>query len=267
MSWVSPKFSEGSGLGNRLFQLAAANSVAKIWNLPLQISKSFCPPGYHGNWEDMFHLFPTIPVNEDLDISGANTFSQSDSSPYIYTPFPPSPPSSKILTEGLFQAWQYTETPLKPDWASGIPDAEELLKKWQIGSNSVFLHIRLGDYRAYPQYQVDLKKYYALSIVSFHLATEFFIFSDDIERAKIMPIFQDYTCTFVDEPNDVRALFLMSSCQAGGITANSTFSWWGAYFGRQSALARGDTYAAFMPPKWLVGSDTPDIYPPWASAF
>jgi len=50
---------------------------------------------------------------------------------------------------------------------------------------------------------------------------------------------------------------------SGGITANSTFSYWGAYFGKQRV---GDSYKCYMPERWMVtNEDTSDVYPPWAT--
>jgi hypothetical protein len=261
MSWITPSFSEGSGLGNRLFQLAAADTLSRRWGLLLQISKSYCPPGYHGSWKDFYSLFPHIPIYKTIDTSDAAIYEQPGSDPYRFTPPPALPPATKVITSGLFVATNYVDPAFEVDWNHAIPDSESLLRKWNLGSNSVFLHIRLGDFLAYPQYQVCLNWYYAIAMASFCLDTTFYIFSNDLDRAKALPIFQDYSCIFVDEPNDVRTLFLMSHCQRGGITANSTFSWWGAFFGQKQWTG----YTAFMPETWLTTQETTDILPEWAT--
>jgi hypothetical protein len=93
----------------------------------------------------------------------------------------------------------------------------------------------------------------------------FLIFSDSIEEVKTYSIFSSETCVFVDEPDEYATLYLMSKC-GGAITANSTFSWWGAFFARQQA--KGD-FKACMPDKWFVtySESTDTIYPPWATVI
>jgi hypothetical protein len=103
----------------------------------------------------------------------------------------------------------------------------------------------------------------------FDLGTRFLVFSDEPAIAKTLPVFGD-RCVFVDEAGELEALYLMSRCAAGAITANSTFSWWGAYFGRQVAGATGAagaSYRACMPARWMAVSREPTdaIYPSWAT--
>ena len=94
--------------------------------------------------------------------------------------------------------------------------------------------------------------------------TRFLIFSDEPDEARGLPVFHtDFNdrCVFVDEKDEYKSLYLMSLC-SGAITANSTFSWWGAYFARQGK----EDFKTYMPGKWMASCTEPTdaIYPAWA---
>jgi hypothetical protein len=59
----------------------------------------------------------------------------------------------------------------------------------------------------------------------------------------------------------------MSHCLGGFITANSTFSWWGAFFAKRRATDIGHKMDAFYPKTWGQGLPDPtDLIPPWGNA-
>jgi hypothetical protein len=169
----------------------------------------------------------------------------------------------------MWQAAEYLPDSFKPSWAA-IENQEELQIKWSLVTKeqqqkTAFLHVRLGDYRILPHHQVNLLSYYQKAMALFPTDTRFLVFSDEPKLAATLPVFHE-RCVFVEETDELSALWLMSLCSAGAITANSTFSWWGAFFGRQHA----DTitnYRACMPARWLVTSKEPtdSIYPSWAT--
>jgi hypothetical protein len=106
-----------------------------------------------------------------------------------------------------------------------------------IGTNSVSLHIRRGDYvssainqRIYGTCDLD---YYerAIKIISTKVSDPiFYIFSDDIDWAK-KHLQSEGQYIFVDWNNaetNYEDLRLMYHCKHN-IIANSSFSWWGAW--------------------------------------
>ena len=106
-------------------------------------------------------------------------------------------------------------------------------------SNSVSIHARKTDYNKYIGYffQADWMNYYGLAVDQIIKNTKerplkFFIFSDDIEWCKRNFMI---SATFVENAgNDSwKDMLLMSNCKHN-ITTNSTFSWWAAWFNKNT---------------------------------
>lgn len=258
MYWVASKLQ--FGLGNRLFQLAAAFKASKFWNVPLVFAMPYCSPAEHGSFETIFKLFPSIErlwkAEAHLSIDQDKVFEE--------TLLPSEAPAQTVLLKGMWQAASFVLDDFKPTWAEN----PELLDRWCLitdeqQAKTVFLHVRLGDFKALPHHQVNLMAYFVRAMEMFS-DVRFLIFSDSIEEVKTYSIFSSRACVFVDEPDEYATLYLMSKCGAGAITANSTFSWWGAFFARQQSKVN---FKACMPDTWFVTYSEPTtaIYPPWAT--
>lgn len=135
-----------------------------------------------------------------------------------------------------------------------------------IGStNSVSLHIRRGDFVTNPEtsrvHGVCSLEYYLESIKEISKKVTdpyFFIFSDDLNWVK-ENLKIDYPVTYVDfnEPdNAYEDMRLMSLCRHN-IIANSSFSWWGAW------LNSNPDKLVFVPKKWFnqFEADASDLIP------
>ncbi|WP_020604054.1 alpha-1,2-fucosyltransferase [Spirosoma spitsbergense] len=104
--------------------------------------------------------------------------------------------------------------------------------------NSVFVHIRRGDYvtnkGANAHHGLCDRTYYerAVTFMREHLENPlFFIFSDDLEwvSQELGPILEPATYVGGNQKNDSwQDMYLMSLCRHA-IVANSSFSWWGAW--------------------------------------
>jgi hypothetical protein len=100
---------------------------------------------------------------------------------------------------------------------------------------SIAIHIRLGDYKKYNQWNVINLDYYKKAIDFFenkYSNTKYVIFTNDQYSAKkiIDSIPRSISFTIVNwnnESNSYQDLYLMSKCHHI-IIANSTFSWWAA---------------------------------------
>ena len=97
----------------------------------------------------------------------------------------------------------------------------------------ISIHVRRGDYLKFPTIHPVLTMDYYDEAVEYFLKQnkdyKFLIFSDDIEYCK--NVFKNKN-KFIIMPNQDELIDIccMSLCD-GNIIANSTFSWWGAWFG------------------------------------
>lgn len=114
--------------------------------------------------------------------------------------------------------------------------ASSILKNYQ---NTLLcaVHVRRGDYKNLSHYHTNLgSEYYvpACSLVYNNIPNiKFLVFSDDIEWCK--NAFKDEKFNVIDTNDDAVDLCIMSQCQAH-VIANSSFSWWGAWLSRSSAV-------------------------------
>lgn len=130
--------------------------------------------------------------------------------------------------------------------------------------NTIFVHIRRGDYLTQPTSLELHADYYikALHHMGLHAAgTRYLVLSDDLEWCKKQDWLSacDMCC---DEPDELDSLAIMALCEGGAIIANSTFSWWGAHL----AIQRPVLYPVLYPASWISSMETPQMFPEhWTS--
>jgi len=143
-------------------------------------------------------------------------------------------------------------------------DADQLRQIQNV--NAVSLHVRRGDLVTNPLYnseqQVQTAEYYSQCIrdISDRVRdAHLFVFSDDMPWCR-ENLRADLPVTFMDKNKggtDYIDLHLMSNCRHF-ITANSTFSWWGAW------LSQNPEKIVIVPPVWRFkhgGKPPPDLIP------
>lgn len=202
------------GLGNQLFQVAAAETMAREAGKRLVLPP--CQPTHHSSQD----YFTTI-LSDFAQLQG-------DCS------------SADVKLDGYFQ----THTMISPTFRERLvcpPDIPSL--------PGAFLHIRGGDYVNHYLHDVGLSGYYERAVQQFPAGTHFSVLTNDISYAKTIPVLQTISHTFVEEPDEVRALWTLARCRDGGICANSTFSWWGAYLNPHRTIV--------LPSKWFTYSCIP----------
>jgi hypothetical protein len=265
--WVSPFLSDG--LGNRLFQVAAAMGAAEKYGLPLVFFLPRCNKASHTSPQLIWKLFPSVPIVEFANPTWKE-IPEKDFSTYEALP---DCEHKNIVVRGFRQSEKYFPSlPVTLDFLAAL-GSEEIKRLNGLFSHAhthtpktAFLHIRLGDYRILPHHAVNLEQYWIKTLGA--LTGQFdrlLLFSDEPEFVQhtMLPFFQQFgNAEVIDEKDPVACLYLMSLCTAGAVCANSTFSWWGAYF----SVARKNGAPIFMPKSW--GDFTvKDIHPAWATVI
>jgi len=227
------------GLGNQLFQLFNLISYAETHRQEFFIED--VPPQREDRpfyWDTFLApLRKYLKPPASLPIYEEHRFNYDPIPPYhrIKQPF-------KLL--GYFQSYQYFQ---KDDNAmfEHIQLSETLARVRRLYpfefNNMISMHFRVGDYKYLPDHHPVLPlSYYtsALNVMmrmtSARKVLYFYEPSDethvDDHIQKLKKLFPDMTFVSIDHTvPDYEQLCLMACC-SHQIIANSTFSWWGAYF-------------------------------------
>ncbi len=249
------------GLGNQMFQVAAAIVYQQEKQKTILLPDEFY--NYHNTnrldyKETVFKSFQhryDKPIDDgQIHLLKNGGWIQHPGEPG-FEEWKPIETENNILLHGYFQSYtslQAHEELIREVYLDGLSSikAEQLI---QPSRQFVGIHVRRGDYLQHPASDVlpaQTTDYYKKALDHFNLQQHiFFIFSDDLAWCKEQDIFQSLPKKiFIDEPNEVICLALMTSCHGGFITANSTFSWWGAFLGADTVGA-----PVFVPPVWFKG--------------
>jgi hypothetical protein len=268
--WVSPALS--SGLGNRLFQFAAAAGAAERWGCDLVFYLPACKDSPHGPINSIFKMFPSIPLLED--VMPVTELTEPPRRFYDFVPITlPASHSGQILVKGFRQSPLYFPKELRPDWDSALGGAPIRRKVEALAGldgerrRTYALHVRLGDYRLLPHHQVELSHYYEQALARVPAGSRLHLFSDEPNACQKLfagiCAARQLQMTMAVTASDVESLYEMSLCLGGTITANSTFSWWGAWFAHQNGAAW-----ATYPDSMGAGQPEPtDFVPEWGTVL
>lgn len=222
------------GLGNWLFQVAAATLWGKDHSVILSHKHSQRSPHSSADY------FTTILRNfkqGNID----TPLNQINERPKLLPLHEPIHIRENTLFVGYFHSWKYVPTGFRDMLTFENP---ALLEKYPKLSESCFLHVRGGDYVGHWLHDVGLTKRYYPSTIQFMKEkgiTRFSVFTNDREYCEKQEYLKDLDYEIIDE-NELDTLYLMTQCKAG-ITANSSFSWWGAYLNPNRPLC--------LPSKWF----------------
>ena len=223
------------GLGNQLFIIASLIGLSHTLQLPYLIAQThisgITPRSTY--WKTVFHKLTytnTLPhwfvaIREP----DGNTLIDPTDLPRTYP----------IRLEGYFQSAFYFYT-IRTHLLEliSLPVTEQVVVDhyWtQLTSEYratragkiIFIHVRRGDYLHLSDAHFVLTlEWYQRALRHFSPSDLFLVFSDDLEWCQANITFLPHV-RFVQNI-DYIDLFLMSQCD-GGIIANSSFSWWGAY--------------------------------------
>jgi hypothetical protein len=270
------------GLGNQLFEIFT--TIAYAMKLKTKFIFSKIHQLHHGNngtpirytyWSSFLSSLSPFLIHMDNDaisqylIIKEKTFSYSD------LPNDYHPELSKMLV-GYFQSPKYFEH--YKDSIFKLINLEKqknnLKQKCDLDYNNIIsIHFRLGDYKKIPDYHpimsLDYYKQAIQTVLDKRLTNKdkisilYFCEDDDLTEVKHTIEILEYfypDLKFLRGGNDLEdweQMLQMSLCR-DNIIANSTFSWWGAYFNTNT-----DKIVTY-PSKWFgpkLHHKTQDLFP------
>ena len=247
------------GLGNQLFQIFAALAYSIQYKCKLvlpytdTLTSGKIRPTYWTSFLQSLTLFTTYNTNTGYTNDTLNRFPQFRERGYHYTPIPAVGDSIKeLMLFGYFQSYKYFEKYESQIYSIlRIPDQLKTIQETYCDILStdhcnISMHFRLGDYKQIqhvhpimPLEYFDISMKTILDATASNVSTNrqvlYFCEKEDNKTvAGIIDIlsakYQDVLFTKVpDNIPDWHQMLLMSSCDHN-IIANSSFSWWGAYF-------------------------------------
>jgi hypothetical protein len=247
------------GIGNRLFQIMAGLGYAERTGKQFVFVEKYISDNFHSGFrlsmDMLLAFFPAVKVYR----SGSSSWTKyehmncrSKDKFYEYEPIPLF--GGSVILDGFFQNELYFPVDYRAKFKAPYPGPgaalDELIQTLNF-EHTYFIHFRLGDY-VDTDYDVGLTEYYRGSISALRKPCNFLIFSDAPDKLNLSVLPVD--CTYTIVPKSVGtwgSLYLMSMC-AGGICANSTFSWFGGCYSNGGPV--------FMPAQWhkvITGAPIP----------
>ncbi len=269
------------GLGNQMFQYAAGRALAERHNTELLLDLSWfekCKGATQRTYAlSIFPLKAAIATKRQIDtllgkersllkrvkrrLRRGNVKSRS----YVMEPqrnywgaFADTP--NDVYLDGYWQAEKYFAE-IGPLLRKELlfPEPKDkpnilMLERIKSAQNSVFLHIRRGDYVNSSVHGVDLKHYYhkAIQFIGDQMnSPKIFVFSDDPIWAE--QYWGEKNCVHCvninDDANAWKDMYLMTQCRHA-IIANSSFSWWGAW------LQSWNDHMVTAPSNWFLDENS-----------
>ena len=254
------------GLGNQLFIYAAALVLKNKLNIPLCLLPSVSSTHTDRNYRKILFSESTSVNNSDPAIK--NRMSKSPTIPqtmnghhgkWINTPIVANVSKNVILHSTYFQ--NYTEIksviPEMRERIMGILEKEFPDLKATIDSaTSGFMHVRRGDYHTVWSRSIG-KDYYQNGLNEMSKVgalKKVYVFSNDLEwcKAQGFTIGEGKALEFKDEPDELKALYLMALCKCAALISASTFSLWAAIFG----AATSPNPLILYPKQWFLAGNS-----------
>lgn len=241
------------GLGNQLFQYAAARAVAHYHpNARIYIGQEKENIHNYKNY-DYAKIFMKNATVIDVDGWKCNEFNQGSS-------FVPWHPQELTLPLKLCGYFQYFPA-IQPVICELIEEFHEALQ-YHVPSvlvnaeESMFIHVRRGDYLGLPHYHYNQTvEYYEEAFRQWrhrwhHDKYTIFLVSDDPEWCRQQ--YWSFPYILYANEDEIETMALMSRCRAGAIIANSSYSYWGAMMTKSKNI--------FYPERWIAET-VHDLFP------
>jgi hypothetical protein len=277
------------GLGNQLFQIFATIAYA------FEHSHQFVFPysdrllvgrirqTYWHNFLSNLTIFTTKnPVCKfsNNDLKSVPVISESG---FHYSKIHSVPANNSVSLNGYYQSYKYFETYQDKIYAMILLSNQQKAVRTKYahyldGAATISMHFRLGDYKEKQQYHPIMPAAYYESALVHILNTKYGLdapvrilyFCEAEDNTTVSGImdyirsrFSKYSKLEIvkveDGMEDWQQLLLMSCCN-DNIIANSSFSWWGAYFNQNAGKCVCYPYIWFGPAMGSIHLD--DLFPP-----
>jgi len=262
------------GLGNQLFQIFAVIAHALEHNHTFNFLSSETLDGdisikRFTYWNSFlkplkFSLFDRTPESQHII--------QVKESGFQYTRLPIPPASENVILVGYFQSYKYFDTFKETLFHFIHLEQHQQDPRYAEYKDRVSMHFRIGDYKHLGHFHPIMKiDYYHRALSHIIEATKksdhrilFFCEDGDLNEvlekvASLQIMFPE--CVFERAPShlqDWEQLILMSCCHHN-IIANSSFSWFAAYFNKT------EDKIVCRPKEWFCGHGahiiTDDLFP------
>ena len=251
------------GLGNQLYIYSAGKVMQQELGVPiylkLQTSAENKTVFAHTNTDYRPILFSDFQGVEDNDSKMANKVDARVENkfwdPWNTDSIPTNSDKYVFIPDQWYQHFPSMRGVIPSVRKTTVDKLRELYPDTRVEDGAAFIHVRRGDYTdsINNTYLLDMD-YYNKALAKIDTNTDvkrYYILSDDIRWCRQQQWNTTKQIIYVDEPNEMKALYMMSQCKAGAIISNSTFSTWGAILG---AYESGGTIV--YPSKWLYGAST-----------
>lgn len=249
------------GLGNQIFIYMAAYISSEYLKCPLYILNN--NPTHHSSKNYNITIFKNIGnhVNHSLyDIKSNENFKDytqhSHTKDQGYDKWTLESVKPGMILHSYFQyykTFEPYEEQIRQKLLEGLEDNIAKVKNTYNFDDSAFVHVRRGDYLHFSdRHFIQPIEYYKSCLAQLTKMKpnikKIYLLSDDIlwiKRNILSFSGSSYEVKIVETLDELDALAIMTLCKEGGICANSTFSWWGAFLGAYS-----ERNPVFAPKKW-----------------
>lgn len=216
----------GGGLGNLLFYHHVAYALSKKLGRDMYISNDY-EDNLRINISSYEKLFDHVKYVNHTSPLFREQCAMYIEPHFYYDPIMVPEHAKVILLKGYFQSYKYFWDYMG-DIVSQLQKnlgSEFMKKEYDVlsaGEKTVCVHIRRTDYLSHQDiHTVVPEEYYHEALR--HVDGRLIVFSDDTESIKHWDVWKSRETVFVDEPDPVRTLWLMSLC-GSFIIANSSLS-------------------------------------------
>jgi hypothetical protein len=223
------------GLGNKLFQMAHTFGMAAKHGYEPVLHRGEISRSHHetARWDHFARNLPKVTFTFKRIVE---PFEEA----CFYRDYTDRLParSENVLFNGFFQSEKYFEhckDLIHEQFRCPDEIRKIILMKHAGLEQGVFVHIRRGDYVNNKFHELNLVEYFKRAFSHYPEETKWFVFSDDLPFCFSYGVLRELkNKVFVNEPNEVLALWTMSLCGKGGVCMNSSFAWWAGWLCKQS---------------------------------